>query len=423
MEKISAPRGTKDVLPKDSYKWQYVEKVLKGICENFNFKEIRTPTFEHTELFLRGVGDTSDVVSKEMYTFCDKGDRSITLRPEGTAGVARSFIENGLFGQALPLKLFYMISCFRYEKPQAGRLREFHQFGIEILGTTSPISDAESIILGTEIFRRLKIGNISLSLNNIGCKACRVDYNKKLMQFLNEKKDSLCATCSERMAKNPMRVFDCKSPVCAEIVKDAPTIFDNVCDECNNHFYGVTAILDHSNIAYTIDKSIVRGLDYYSKTVFEFVSTNIGAQGTVLGGGRYDGLIAELGGNDAPGVGFAMGIERLLLLLEHSKIDFPNEKTPDIFIIPMGENAYKIAYKFVFDLRKKGISAECDLNNRSLKAQMKYADKIGAKHTLIIGDDEINTNQYKLKNMETGEIIETNLEDLIENGETIWQKA
>jgi histidyl-tRNA synthetase len=415
MVKISAPKGTKDVLPKDSYKWQYIERVLKELCESFNFKEIRTPTIEHTELFLRGVGDTSDVVSKEMYTFLDKGDRSITLRPEGTAGVARSFIENGLFGQGLPLKLFYMISCFRYEKPQAGRLREFHQFGVEILGTSSAISDAESIIFGAEIFKSLKIKNITLNLNNIGCKACRVEYNKKLHKFLDEKKDSLCATCQERMCKNPMRVFDCKSPVCSDIIKDAPTIFDNVCNECSEHFNEVIDILDSVNIGYTIDKSIVRGLDYYSKTVFEFVSSNIGAQGTVLGGGRYDGLIEELGGNDAPGVGFAMGIERLILLLENSNLELPKDKTPDIFIIPMGNEASKIAYKLLFDLRKKKISAECDLNNRSLKAQMKYADKIDAKWTVVIGDDEIEKNEYKLKNMKTGEVTNTNLENLADN--------
>jgi histidyl-tRNA synthetase len=414
MGKISAPKGTKDILPKDSYKWQYVEKVLREICENFNFKEIRTPTIEHTELFLRGVGDTSDVVSKEMYTFLDKGERSITLRPEGTAGVARSFIENGLFGQILPLKLFYIISCFRYEKPQAGRLREFHQFGIETLGTSSAISDAEAVIFGAEIFKRLKIENISLSLNNIGCKTCREDYNKKLLEFLNAKKESLCQTCQERMEKNPMRVFDCKSPICSDIIKDAPTIFDSVCRECSDHFNAVTSILDGVNIGYTIDKSIVRGLDYYSKTVFEFVSLNIGAQGTVLGGGRYDGLIEELGGNDAPGVGFAMGIERLLLLLENTQVDLPEDKTPDIFIIPMGDIACKIAYKLLFELRKNGISAECDLNNRSLKAQMKYADKIGAKYTIVIGDDEIEKNEYRLKNMQTGETVETNLENLVD---------
>ena len=414
MAKISAPKGTKDVLPKDSYKWQYLEKKLRSICDKFNYKEIRTPTFEHTELFLRGVGDTTDVVSKEMYTFLDKGDRSITLRPEGTAGVARSFIENGLYGGLLPLKLYYLISCFRYEKPQAGRLREFHQFGVEALGTESPLADAECIILGNEIFKSLGISDITLNLNNIGCKTCRLEYNKKLVSYLEAKKDTLCATCNDRLYKNPMRIFDCKSNVCSDIVSEAPTVFDCVCDSCKEHFDGVVKILDMAGVPYIIDKSIVRGLDYYSKTVFEFVSNNIGAQGTVLGGGRYDGLIAELGGNDAPGIGFAMGLERLLLLLENPDIEIEASSVPDIFIIPIGEKAEGIAYKLLFELKASGIASECDINKRSVKAQMKYADKLGAKYTLIIGDDEINNNLYKIKNMSNGEITEVAYEEISE---------
>ncbi len=403
MAKLSAPKGTKDVLPQDSYRWQYVESVLKQICNDFNFKEIRTPTFESTEVFARGVGDTTDVVTKEMYTFLDKGGRSITLRPEGTAGVARSFVENGLYAGVLPLKLFYLISCFRYEKPQAGRLREFHQFGVEMLGTTTPNSDAEAIIFGAEIFRRLNIGNITLNLNNIGCKECRKAYNEKLKAFLEEKKESLCETCQERLGKNPMRIFDCKSEVCQSLIQDAPTIFDCVCDDCRDHFNTVTDILDTVGITYKIDKGIVRGLDYYSKTVFEFVSDNIGAQGTVLGGGRYDGLIADLGGNDAPGIGFAMGIERLLLLAEGS-MEVP-ENNPDVFLIPIGDAAKKQVYQLVYSLRGQGISAEYDLNGRSVKAQMKYADKIGAKYTVVIGDDEIAQGSYPVKNMQNGETV------------------
>ena len=411
MAKLTAPKGTKDVLPSDSYRWQYVESVLKQICNDFNFKEIRTPTFESTEVFARGVGDTTDVVTKEMYTFLDKGGRSITLRPEGTAGVARSFVENGLYAGVLPLKLFYLISCFRYEKPQAGRLREFHQFGVEMLGTTTPNSDAEAIIFGAEIFKRLNIGNITLNLNNIGCKECRKAYNEKLKAFLEVKKDSLCETCQERLAKNPMRIFDCKSEVCQSLIKDAPTIFDCVCDDCRDHFNTVTDILDTVGITYKIDKGIVRGLDYYSKTVFEFVSDNIGAQGTVLGGGRYDGLIADLGGNDAPGIGFAMGIERLLLLAEGA-MDVP-EDTPDVFFIPIGDVAKKQVYQLVYSLRGQGISAEYDLNGRSVKAQMKYADKIGAKYTVVIGDDEIAQGSYPVKNMSNGETVNVAPDEII----------
>ncbi|MBE7019518.1 MAG: histidine--tRNA ligase [Ruminococcaceae bacterium] len=411
MAKLTAPKGTKDVLPQDSYRWQYVESVLKQICNDFNFKEIRTPTFEATEVFARGVGDTTDVVTKEMYTFLDKGGRSITLRPEGTAGVARSFVENGLYAGVLPLKLFYLISCFRYEKPQAGRLREFHQFGVEMLGTTTPNSDAEAIIFGAEIFKRLNIGNITLNLNNIGCKECRKAYNEKLKAFLEAKKDSLCETCQERLGKNPMRIFDCKSEVCQSLIKDAPTIFDCVCDDCRDHFNTVTDILDTVGITYKIDKGIVRGLDYYSKTVFEFVSDNIGAQGTVLGGGRYDGLIADLGGNDAPGIGFAMGIERLLLLAEGAME--VSKDTPDVFLIPIGDAAKKQVYQLVYSLRGQGISAEYDLNARSVKAQMKYADKIGAKYTVVIGDDEIAQGSYPVKNMSNGETVNVAPDEIV----------
>lgn len=403
MAKLSAPKGTKDILPGESYQWQYVESVLKQIAKDFNFKELRTPTFEATEVFARGVGDTTDVVTKEMYTFLDKGGRSITLRPEGTAGIARSFVEHGLYAGVLPLKLWYLISCFRYEKPQAGRLREFHQFGVEMLGTATPLADAEAILFGNEIFKRLNIGNITLNLNNIGCKECRKAYNEKLKAFLESKKESLCETCQERLSKNPMRIFDCKSEICQELLKDAPTIFDSVCDDCKNHFREVTDILDAVGVSYKIDKGIVRGLDYYSKTVFEFVSDNIGAQGTVLGGGRYDGLIADLGGNDAPGIGFAMGLERLLLLLGDS---IPvTDDTPKVLFIPIGDSAKKAVWKLVSELRSQGISAEYDLNARSVKAQMKYADKIGANYTVVLGDDEIQNNEYQLKNMQTGETV------------------
>ncbi len=413
--KITAPKGTKDILPDESYKYQYIEDTLRNLSRTFNFHELRTPTFEHTELFLRGVGDTTDVVNKEMYTFLDKGDRSITLRPEGTAGIARSFVEHGLYNGVLPQKLYYLISCFRYEKPQAGRLREFHQFGIEMMGTDTPASDAEAIMFADSIFEKFGVKDgITLNLNNIGCKDCRKEYNNKLKDFLFEKKDELCETCRERMEKNPMRVFDCKSPVCKSIVENAPTIYDSVCDGCKDHFKKVTDILDNVGISYKIDKAIVRGLDYYSKTVFEFVSQNIGAQGTVLGGGRYDGLISDIGGNDAAGIGFAMGIERLVLLLSQ-KESFPTEcDTPAIMIIPIGEEAKKTAYKLLYNLRKKDIAAEIDINERSVKAQMKYADKISASYSVVIGDDEITNDKYTLKNMKNGEKCELSLLGILE---------
>lgn len=419
--KISVPKGTKDILPEDSRKWQFIEKKLRTLCDVFNFKELRTPVFEHTELFSRGVGDTSDVVTKEMYTFNDKGGRSITLRPEGTAGIARSFAENSMHSGVLPAKLYYIISCFRYEKPQAGRLREFHQFGVEMMGTPSYKADFEAIMFADRIFKEFNIKNITLNLNNIGCKACRSEYNKKLIAFLEDKKEALCDTCKERMYKNPMRIFDCKSEICKSIIKDAPTVFDCVCDDCKAHFKGLTDSLDAVGIEYKIDKSIVRGLDYYTKTVFEFVSDNIGAQGTVLGGGRYDGLVSEIGGADAPGIGFAMGLERLLLLLESDECFNESYPSPKVFIIPIGEKSERLAAKTLFELREKNINGEADLNGRSVKAQMKYADKLKAKYTLVFGDDEIENDSFRLKNMETGEAIERNYSEtmkfLTEEGE------
>lgn len=412
--KITAPKGTKDILPEESCKFQYVEDVLRRLSKNFNFHELRTPTFEHTELFSRGVGDTTDVVTKEMYTFLDKGDRSITLRPEGTAGIARSFIENGLYSGTLPQKLYYIISCFRYEKPQAGRLREFHQYGVEMIGTDTPSADAEAIMLANSIFEEFGLSEqITLKLNNIGCKKCRGEYNKKLREFLFERKDKLCDTCKERAEKNPMRTFDCKSPMCQEVLKDAPTVFDCVCEDCKEHFDKLTKILDSVGIKYEIDKSIVRGLDYYSKTVFEFVSDCIGAQGTVLGGGRYDGLISEIGGNDEAGIGFAMGLERLLLLLS-KKDDFNVlPSSPGVMLIPVDDEARIEAYRLLSDLRKANIPSEIDVNERSVKAQMKYANKLNAKYTAVLGEDEIKSKILKLKNMENGEINEVAFSDLV----------
>lgn len=401
-----APRGTQDVLPSQSYRWQYIEKVVRDVSKNFGFKEIRFPTFEHTELFTRSVGDTTDVVQKEMYTFLDKGERSITLRPEGTACVVRSAVENNLLAEALPLKVSYVTSCFRYEKPQAGRLREFHQFGAEMFGASSPDADAQLICLANSIFEVLGVSNLTLKINSIGCPECRKNYHEALIKYFSEHTDELCGTCLSRLEKNPMRILDCKSPICSEFAKGAPKITDFLCDECSKHFNGVKKRLEELEIKYIVDSSIVRGLDYYTKTVFEFVSENIGAQGTVCGGGRYDGLVKEIGGADTPALGFAIGLERLLLLLDACDIEIEKPSVCDIYIASLGENAQIKSTSLVCNLRKLGIYAENDTMGRSLKAQMKYADKIGAKYSMVIGDDEISQNKANIKNMENGETVE-----------------
>ncbi len=403
MANITAPRGTQDVLAHDVYKWQTLEEKLRTLASRFGFFEIRFPTFEHTELFSRGVGETTDVVQKEMYTFEDKGGRSITLRPEGTASVVRSVLEHGLYGGALPLKLFYIIPCFRYEKPQAGRLREFHQFGVELFGAYGPQADIEVIALGNAIFQMLGIQNISLAINSIGCKHCRATYRKALMEYYSQYKDQLCGTCLGRLEKNPMRLLDCKSPVCSSFKADAPSILDYLCDECKDHFEQVKAGLDTLGIDYTVDSGIVRGLDYYNRTVFEFLSGEIGAQSAVLAGGRYDGLAEDLGGAPLAGLGFAMGLERLLLLMENTGNAFPAPAGPDLYIAALGDAAKAFAAKTANDLRGAGKTVLTDLCVRSLKAQMKYAGKMGCKKVLIVGDDELASGQMTLKNMENGE--------------------
>lgn len=404
-----AIKGTKDVLPSEVYKNQYIEATCLGVAENFGYKEIRTPMFEHTELFQRGVGDTTDVVQKEMYTFDDKGGRSITLRPEGTAGAVRSYLENGLCNEALPQKVCYVGPFFRYEKPQAGRLREFHQFGIECFGTASPLADAEMISLASRIFDELGIQELSLEINSIGCPTCRAEYHKALKEYFSSRKDELCPTCQDRLERNPMRILDCKSPVCSEIAKDAPVVTDYLCDECRTHFDSVQKYLNAMNIAYTINPKIVRGLDYYTKTVFEFVSNAIGSQGTVAGGGRYDGLVDELGGQKTPSLGFAMGLERLQLVMDAQGCAYPEPSTPDLFIVAMGEKAQLKAIEIAKDMRAEGYCALYDLNQRSLRAQMKYADKLRAKFNVVIGDNEVEQGTAKLKNMKTGESADIDL--------------
>lgn len=408
-----AIKGTKDVLPKDVHKNQYIEATALDIASKFGYKEIRTPVFEHTELFQRGVGDTTDVVQKEMYTFDDKGGRSITLRPEGTAGAVRSFLENGLCNEALPQKVCYLTSCYRYEKPQAGRLREFHQFGVECFGTASPLADAEIIALAKSIFDTLGVRDLSLEINSIGCPKCRAEYHKALKEYFASRKDELCDTCKGRLDRNPMRILDCKSPICHEIAQSAPVVIDYLCDECKEHFEKVQKYLDAQNIEYKINPQIVRGLDYYTKTVFEFVSNSIGAQGTVCGGGRYDGLVEELGGQHTASLGFAMGLERLMLLMEAQGCEFPQAEKPDLFIVALGEKATLKALEIAKDMREEGFSALLDLNQRSVRAQMKYADKLGAKFNVVIGDNEVENKIAKLKNMQTGEETEINLDTFV----------
>lgn len=406
---IRSIKGTQDVLPSDTYKWQFVERLFLDTAKLYGFNEIRIPTFEDKSLFIRSVGDTTDVVQKEMYTFTDLGGRELALRPEGTAGINRAVIESGLINEALPVKLCYDISCFRAEKPQAGRFREFHQLGMELFGSHSPAADAEVIAFVSDFFNTLGLTNISLEINSIGCPNCRKNYHAALKEYFEARKADLCDTCLTRLDKNPLRILDCKSPVCKEIAKDAPIGLDYLCDECREHFEGLKKRLDALGIAYTVNPRIVRGLDYYTKTVFEFVSGDIGAQSTVCGGGRYDGLIKSLGGADQPGIGYAMGIERLLMVLEAQGIQIPKPSPCDLYIASMGENASVFAMKLASDLRNEGFAAESDLIGRSLKAQMKYADKINAKYSMVIGDDELAAGKAKVKNMSTGETHELDL--------------
>ncbi len=406
-----APKGTKDALPKDIYKTQYVERIMMHEADKFGFKEIRTPVFEHTELFLRSVGDTTDVVQKEMYTFNDKGGRSITLRPEGTAGAARAFLENALSNEALPQKVCYLTSCYRYERPQAGRLREFHQFGIECFGTSSPLADAEIIELADSIFKSLGIKDLRLEINSIGCPKCRGKYLEALREYFSNRKDELCDTCKGRLETNPMRILDCKSEICQQIASKAPVMINYLCDECKDHFEKVQKYLSDASIPFVINPKIVRGLDYYTKTVFEFVNDSIGAQSTVCGGGRYDGLIEELGGANTPSLGFALGIERLLILMETQGCEFPDEKKLDMFLIAVGEEAQMKCATIANEMRKANFSCVYDLASRSPRAQIKYADKIGAAFTAFIGDDEIQKDTVNIRNMVTGDQFDTRLSE------------
>ena len=398
---INAPKGTKDVLPDQSHKWQYIENTAREISRVFALREVRTPVFEYTELFKRGVGETTDVVGKEMYTFEDKGGRSVTLKPEGTAGVARTFIENGLASSPMPLKTFYITPAFRYERPQAGRLREFHQFGIEIFGSGQPQTDAEVIFAASSFLNKLGV-KARLEINSIGCKTCRAEYNKALKEYFSPHLSEMCETCKTRFDKNPLRMLDCKEEGCKKYTLNAPKICDYLCQECAAHFNGVKRLLDNQGLEYTVNPFIVRGLDYYTKTVFEFVSDCIGAQGTVCGGGRYDGLIEQLGGNPLPAIGFGAGIERLLIVMENTGAHFPEADKPLIYIAGMDDVTREKAFAIAANLRSKGVIAEIDHMSRSLKAQFKYADKLGAKYVAVIGGDELAQGAVNLKNMSEG---------------------
>ena len=403
---ISIPKGTKDMLPQDAYKWHYVESVARETAALFGFREIRTPMFEHTELFTRGVGETTDIVTKEMYTFLDKGGRSMTLRPEGTAGVARAFIENGLAQQTLPMKAYYLASVFRYERPQNGRLREHHQFGVELYGSELPSADAEVIALAHTFLTKAGLKSLSLNINSIGCRECRAKYNAALKEYIGANLGNMCTACRDRFDRNPLRILDCKEEKCRAITAGAPRITDFLCDGCREHFAEVQNTLARLNIPFAVNPSIVRGLDYYTRTVFEFVSDDIGAQGTVCGGGRYNHLVEEVGGKPTAAVGFGLGLERLLMVLENTGALTAEPERSDVYLAALGERAAEYVPVLAAELRAAGVKTEFDLMGRGLKAQMKYADKCGARFSAVIGDEEMARGSAALKNMETGESAE-----------------
>ncbi len=411
---IQKIKGTFDIMPEEIPTWRFIEETARAVATRYGFDEIRTPTFEATELFRRGVGDTTDVVQKEMYTFLDRGDegRSITLRPEGTASIARAIIEHGRCSDAMPLKLFYIISCFRCEAPQAGRSREFYQFGTELYGTETPAADATSIAVADAFLRELGLPNIKLHINSIGCPACRPNYRAALVEYFSAHEEELCPTCQARLKTNPLRILDCKSPICHKIAEGAPRTLDHLCPDCADHHKGLTEALDALGIAYEVDTAIVRGLDYYTRTVFEFIAEGIGAQSTVCGGGRYDGLTEQIGGPRLPGIGFAMGITRLILSMRAAGTADAPVATPRLYIAPLGKKASLLAMATCERLRQAGIYCECDLMERSLKAQMKYANKIGADYTLILGNSEIETGRAMLRSMKDSAQEEIALDEL-----------
>lgn len=401
-----APKGTKDVLPSEAYKWHYIENVFENICRRYGFEEIRTPVFEHTELFIRGVGDTTDIVNKEMYSW-QQSKRSLTLRPEGTSPVMRAHIENKLYAEPQPSKYYYNIPCFRYEKPQSGRQRQFHQFGVEVFGSESMVADSEIITLAYDFLNELGITNVRLEINSVGCPECRKKHREALREFLKPNYESFCDTCKDRYERNPMRMIDCKNESCQELLKGAPAMIDYLCDDCRKDFEDLKSNLTAAGIEFTVNPDIVRGLDYYTKTAFEFVTDTIGAQGTVCGGGRYDHLGEELGGPSVPGVGFGLGKERLLLVMEANGIEIPEEEGPDALIAYGGDAAKAAAIRLARELRRRGLKIEIDCNERNFKGQFRLADRIGAKKTVIIGDNELESGKVSVKNMADGEQVET----------------
>lgn len=401
--KYTKPRGTQDLLPGESGRWLRLEAALRQVAGRYGYREIRLPTFENTEVFARGVGDTTDVVTKEMYTFTDKGGRSVTLRPEGTSGVVRAVLENGLLGSAaMPFKAYYLQSCFRYEKAQKGRLREFHQLGVECFGADTAASDAEVIALGSELLRAAGVHQVQLRINSIGCKSCRPRYHAALREYFGAHEGELCEDCRARLERNPMRLLDCKVPRCRELAQAAPVILDYLCDDCRARFEALKAALAAQGIGFVVDPGIVRGLDYYCGAVFEFVHTAVGTQGTICGGGRYNGLVEQFDGPATPAVGFGMGIERLLLAMEAENADFGADEPPAIYIAGLGEAGANAAALLAGGLRRAGVYAECDIVGRGLKAQMKYANKLGAVYSMVLGEDEVAAGSARLKRMADG---------------------
>ena len=410
----NAPKGTKDVMPDQVYKWHYIEAKFAEICRRYGFTEVRTPIFEHTELFQRGVGDTTDIVQKEMYTFKDFGNRSITLRPEGTSPVARALCEHKTYAEPQPTKVYYNIPCCRYEKPQSGRLREFHQFGVETFGTMNMMADAEIIAIGYDFINEMGSTDVVLEINSVGCPECRGKHRDALRKFLEPKYDELCPTCQERFHTNPMRILDCKSPIDQELVKDAPMMLDYLCDECKEAFEQLKANLDAFGIKYVVNPRIVRGLDYYTKTAFEFITTKIGAQGTVCGGGRYDGLVEEIGGPATPGVGWGLGKERILMTMEACGVEIPQPEPPEVFIAFMGDQPKAFALKLMHDLRLAGVAVQMDVMGRNFKNQFKYANRVNAAKTVIIGENELNEGKLQIKDMESGEQREVPIDSIMD---------
>ena len=409
---IKAPKGTKDTMPRDSYKVQYIEKEFSELCRLYGFGEVRTPMFESTELFNRGVGETTDIVQKEMYTFEDLGHRSITLKPEGTSPAVRAFIESHDYAEMQPTKYYYDTPCFRYERPQAGRLREFHQFGVENFGTPDMMADAEVIALASDFIKKIGIEDVELRINSVGCRECRPVYRKALQDYLRPYYEELSDISKDRFEANPMRIIDSKDATDQRIAKDAPYMLDYLCDDCKAAFEALKANLDAMDISYVVDPRIVRGLDYYTKTAFEFVTTKIGAQGTICGGGRYDHLVEEIGGPSIPGVGFGLGKERLLILMEQNDIIVDDPNVPDISVSFIGDKARLYALDLVHKLRAGGVSAIIDTLNRNLKGQMKYANKLNARYSVVIGDNEIEKGIVTIKNMHSGEQKEINAIDI-----------